>query len=74
MFQVNSIIDMGVSAYSQLQKLKGQEVDATDSDKAKKNVCVYLKAGQYSDYFFTINTYPSPDMTVTSVIQPIQLQ
>ena len=40
MFQVNSVIDIGVSAYSQLQKLKGQEIDATDSDKAKKNVRV----------------------------------
>ena len=39
MLQVNSVIDVGVSAYSQLQKLKGQEIDATDSDKAKKNVC-----------------------------------
>ena len=38
MLQVNSVIDVGVSAYSQLQKLKGQEIDATDSDKAKKNV------------------------------------
>jgi len=38
---------VGVSAYSQLQKLKGQEFDATDSDKAKKNVCVcvYLMLG-----------------------------
>ena len=40
MFQVNSVIDVGVSAYSQLQKLKGQEIDVTDSDKAKKNVRV----------------------------------
>ena len=40
MLQVNSVIDVGVSAYSQLQKLKGQEIDATDSDKAKKNVRV----------------------------------
>ena len=42
MFQVNSEIDVGVSAYSQLQKLKGQEIDATDSDKAKKNVCICM--------------------------------
>ena len=45
MFQVNSVIDVGVSAYSQLQKLKGQEIDVTDSDKAKKNVrieCDYM--------------------------------
>ncbi|XP_065908865.1 recQ-mediated genome instability protein 1-like isoform X3 [Dysidea avara] len=37
LLQVNSVINVGVSAYSQLQKLKGQEIDATDSDKAKNN-------------------------------------
>ena len=35
------MINVGVSAYSQLQKLKGQEIDATDSDKAKNNVCTH---------------------------------
>ncbi|XP_065908871.1 recQ-mediated genome instability protein 1-like isoform X4 [Dysidea avara] len=38
LLQVNSVINVGVSAYSQLQKLKGQEIDATDSDKAKNNI------------------------------------
>ena len=40
LLKVNSVINVGISAYTQLQKLKGQEIDATDSDKAKNNVCV----------------------------------
>ena len=36
--QVDSLVDVGVPAYSQLQKLKGQSLDTTDTPNGKRKV------------------------------------
>lgn len=37
--QVDSLVDVGVPAYSQLQKLKGQSLGTADTPNGKRNVC-----------------------------------
>ena len=37
--QVDSLVDVGVPAYSQLQKLKGQSFDIADTPNGKRKVC-----------------------------------
>lgn len=36
--QINSVIDVGVAAYAQLQKLKGHSVDSVENSSNKRNV------------------------------------
>jgi len=71
------VINVGISAYTQLQKLKGQEIDATDSDKAKNNVCaVCMRASRrkkinlscHNDMHTVVskNAHPSEKSSVAS--------
>ncbi|XP_057307565.1 recQ-mediated genome instability protein 1-like [Hydractinia symbiolongicarpus] len=43
--QVNSIIDIGHSAYSQLQKIKGQELDYNEEGEEEDNTKEFFKRG-----------------------------
>lgn len=40
--QVNSLIDVGVAAYAQLQKLKGHSLDSIENSGNKRNVGVMV--------------------------------